>query len=169
MSEENKGSEENSYQVTSRQQVTESSALLIGKAKRTIDILVYDYDDILLPHNEITGWLTGFFLQHNQNRFRYLCSESDLLRERGRRLIELARKYSTYIKLRKIPEGLKPVNRQYMVIDAAASMQTRDHRSFDYYVHLDNRARGRQLENHFDALWQRAEGIAGIHVTGLSG
>ena len=158
-----------SYQVTTRQQVSDSSCELIAHAGRTIDILVYDYDEVLLPHVVITDLLTQFFLQHRHNQFRYLCSESDLLRERGRGLIELARKFSSFIKLRQLPDGLKPVNRQYLLVDEVASMSTRDHGSSDYFINTNDRARGRQLKNQFEELWQRSDSIPGIHVTGLSG
>ena len=156
-----------SFQVNSRQQATETSITLLGEARRTVDVLLYDYDELLLPHAEITDLLPTFFRQHQRNQFRYLCSESNILHERGGALVQLARRFSTFIKLRQLPDGLKPVNEQFLLIDSHSSMQTRDHRSSDYYVHLNNRVRGRQLEHRFEELWQRSTAVPGIHVTGL--
>ena len=99
--------------------------------------------------------------------FRYLCSESDILRERGSKLIQLARRFSTFIKLRQLTEGLKPVHQQFIVVDGESSMQTQNHGSYDYYAHLHERARARQLNNRFEELWQRSKAVPGIHITGL--
>jgi hypothetical protein len=156
------------FRITTRTEVSETSCELIQSASRTIDILVHDYDEILLPNSEIGGLLPEFFLAHRQNRFRYLCSESDLLHDRGRNLVELARKYSTFIKLRQIPEHLNSARLQFLVTDSKASMVTRTPGSHDYFVDKNDRARARKLENQFEELWQRANSIPGIHVTGLS-
>jgi hypothetical protein len=165
---ENDNSTENdSFRVDTREQVAETSTRLIQEASRSINILLYDYDDVLLPGASIDGLLSTFILQHERCRFQYLCSENSLLRERGGKLIQLARKFSTFIKLRQLPDGLKPIHEQFIVTDGNSSMLTQDHRSYDYYTHLNNRARAHKLNNRFDELWQRSEPVPGIHVTGL--
>ena len=167
MNEENNSTDNNRFQINSRLQVSETSHHLISEASRSINILLYDYDGILLPVTKIDDLLSSFIRQHERSRFRYLCSESDLLRERGGKLIKLARRFSTFIKLRQLPNGLKPVNEQFIVVDGSSSLQTQDHRSYDYYAHLNERARAHLLNNRFDELWQRSAAIPGIHVTGL--
>lgn len=167
MTEEYISTDPNRFQIKTRQQITETSCRLISEANRNINILLYDYDDILLPATKIDDLLSAFIRQHQRSRFHYLCSESDILRERGGKLIQLARRFSTYIKLRQLPEDLKPVREQFIVIDDASYMRTQDHRSNDYFVYLDERARTLQLKNQFEALWQRSDVVPGLHVTGL--
>lgn len=167
MTEEDNKTDIDRFNVNTRQQISDTSFRLMSEANRRINILLYDYDDILLPVTKIDDLLTSFIRQHERSRFHYLCSESDLLRERGGKLIQLARRFSTFITLRQLPDDLKPVREQFIVNDDKACIQTQDHRSKEYYVHLNDRARALQLNNHFDALWQRSTAVAGIHVTGL--
>ncbi len=159
--------ESNSLPITTRLEVSETSVRLLSEARRSINILVYDYDDILLPGKNIEDLLSSFLRQHERNRFRYLCSENDLLRERGSKLIQLARRFSSFIKLRQLPDGLKSVHEQFIVIDENSSLQTQDRLSPNYYAHPNERARARKLNNHFEELWQRSSAIPGVHVTGL--
>jgi len=155
------------FKVNTRQHISDTSCQLISEANRSINILLYDYDEILLPPLKIDDLLSSYIRQHERSRFHYLCSESDILRERGGKLIQLARRFSTFITLRQLPDDLKPVREQFIVNDDKACIQTQDHRSKEYYVHLNDRARALQLNNHFDALWQRSTSVPGIHVTGL--
>lgn len=167
MTEEDYKTDIDRFNVNTRQQISDTSLRLISEANRRINILLYDYDDILLPVTKIDDLLASFIRQHQRSRFHYLCSESDLLHERGGKLIKLARRFSTFITLRQLPDDLKPVREQFIVNDDRACMQTQDHRSKEYYVHLNDRARALQLNNRFDALWQRSTAVTGIHVTGL--
>ena len=167
MEEEYISTDKNRFQVNTRQKISETSCDLISRATRSINIMLYDYDDILLPVNQVDELLSSFIRQHERSRLQYLCSENDLLRERGGKLIQLARRFSTFISLRQLPDDLKPIREQFITIDGESCMQTQDHRSYDYYANLNNRARTLQLNNHFDALWQRSSAVAGVHVTGL--
>ena len=167
MSDEKNNTESNSFPVNTRLEVSETSARILSEARRSINILVYDYDDVLLPSTNISELISSFVRQHEKNRFRYLCSESDLLRDRGSKLIQLARRFSSFIKLRQLPDGLKSAHEQFIVVDESLSMQTQDRLSHNYYAHLNERARARKLNNHFEELWQRSSAIPGVHVTGL--
>lgn len=167
MIEENNNSDSNSFQINTRHQASEISYRLLDEASRSINILLYDYDETLLPVTKIDDLLSSFITKHERCVFRYLCSESDILHERGSKLIQLARRFSTFIKLRQLTDGLKPVQQQFIVVDGESSMQTQNHRSYDYYAHLNERARARQLNNRFEELWQRSRAVPGIHVTGL--
>jgi hypothetical protein len=167
MTEEYISTDKNRFPVKSRQHISETSCRLISEAVRNINILLYDYEDTLLPQAKIDDLLASFIRQHQRNRFRYLCSESDLLRERGGKLIHLARRFSTFIQLRQLPDDLKPQHEQFIVVDSKHCLQAQDHRTFDYFATLNNRVRALQLNNHFEALWQRSSAVTGIQVTGL--
>ena len=167
MTADNSNIDNDRFPVNTREEVSETSTRLIQEASRSINILLYDYDEVLLPTGKIDDLLSSFIRQHERCRFQYLCSENSILRERGGKLIQLARKFSTFIKLRQLPDGLKPIHEQFIITDGNSSMLTQDHRSYEYYAHLNNRARAHKLNNRFDELWQRSEPVPGIHVTGL--
>ena len=167
MEEEYISTDKNRFQINTRQHISDTCCDLISQARRNINIMLYDYDDILLPVTRVDELLSSFIRQHERSRFHYLCSESDILRERGGKLIQLARRFSTFITLRQLPDDLKPIREQFITIDGESCMKTQDHRSYEYYANLENRARTLQLNNHFEALWQLSSAVAGIHVTGL--
>ena len=167
MTDEKNNTESSSYPISTRLGVAETRVRVLSEATRSINILVFDYDDILLPSTNIDDLTSSFVRQHERNRFRYLCSESDILRERGSKLIQLARRFSTYVKLRQLPDGLKAVHEQFIVIDNKSSLQTQDRTSHNYYAHINERGRAHKLNNLFEELWQRSSAIKGVHVTGL--
>jgi hypothetical protein len=167
MTDENDDTDSNSFPLNTRLEVSEASVRLLEEASRSINILVYDYDDTLLPSTNMDELVSSFVRLHERNRFHFLCSESDLLRERGSKLIKLARRFSSFIKLKQLPDGMKQAHEQFIVIDENSSMQTQDRLSHNYYAHLNDRARARKLNNHFEELWQRSSAIQGVHVTGL--
>jgi len=167
MTADNDHTDNDRFPVNTREEVSETSIRLIKKASRSINILLYDYDEVLLPGSKIDDLLSTFIRQHERCRFQYLCSENDILHERGGKLILLARKFSTFIKLRQLPDDLQSIQEQFIVIDGNTSMITQDHRSYDYYARFNDRARAHKLNNRFEELWQRSEPVPGIHVTGL--
>ena len=75
------------FRIDNRQQASAASIELIGMAQREINILVHDFDEVVLPPAEIAELLSRFITGHAQNRVRYLCSEHSRLHERGARLV----------------------------------------------------------------------------------
>ncbi len=159
--------ENDRFPVNSREDVSATSRRLIGDAHRNINILLFDYDEVLLPAAHIEELLSDFFLQHERCRVHYLCAEHDILRERGGKLIQLARKFSTFIKLRQLPDELGSSHEQFIIADDLHSLRTQDYRSYDYFANFNDRSRAHKLNNHFAELWQRSGPVPGIHVTGL--
>jgi hypothetical protein len=60
MTDENNNTESNSFPINTRIEVSETSVRLLSEANRSINILVYDYDDILLPTTDIDELLSSF-------------------------------------------------------------------------------------------------------------
>ena len=161
--------ERRSERTNDRRQATALSLELITRATRHLDILVYDYDEVLLPPAELAEQLTRFMHEHEHNVFRLLCSETRHLREKGGSLIELARRFSSFIKLRQVPEEYRPVTEQFILSDDNASLRQHDFTAPGYFASFNDRATVRPLHNRFEELWQRSAAVPGIHVTGLSG
>lgn len=158
-----------SLRTSNRIEASELSLELLGSARRHLDVLVYDYDDVLMPGARIQELLTRFMHEHERNQFRLLCSETRHLREKGGSLIELAHRFSTFIKLRQIPEEYRPVTDQFIIADDHASLRQHDFTAPSYFVSFNDRASVRPLHNRFEELWQRSAAVPGIHATGLSG
>mgnify|MGYP003573248127 FL=1 len=70
MEEEYISTDKNRFQINTRQQISETSCDLISEANRSINIMLYDYDDILLPASRIDELLSSFIRQHERSRFR---------------------------------------------------------------------------------------------------
>lgn len=161
--------ERRSERTNDRREATSLSGELLSQAKRHLDILVYDYDEVLLPPAVLADQLSRFMHENERNEFRLLCSETRHLHEKGGSLIELARRFSSFIKLRQIPEEYRPVTEQFILVDDNASLRQHDFTAPGYFASFNDRATVRPLHNRFEELWQRSAAVPGIHVTGLSG
>jgi len=56
---QNNSTENDSFTVNTREQVSETSTRLIQEASRSINILLYDYDEVLLPASKIDNLLSN--------------------------------------------------------------------------------------------------------------
>lgn len=162
------GNQRRSIRTGNRLEASELSLEVLSSARRRLDILVYDYDNILLPSADMQELLTHFMHEHDRNQFRLLCSETRHLHDKGGTLIDLAKRFSSFIKLRQIPEEYRPVTDQFIIADDNASLRQHDFTATSYFASFNDRASVRPLHNRFEELWQRSAAVPGIHVTGLS-
>ena len=162
------GVEPSYRRVDDRIAAAEASLALFGEARHELSLLVRDFDDSLHPPG-FEQLLAGFIRGHSRNRIRYLCADTAHLREQGARLVDLARRFSSYVSLRQVPAEYLPVNEQYILLDDHGYLRQGDLSTARYFLCRHDRATVRRLRNHFDEMWQRAHEVPGIHVTGLSG
>ena len=153
----------------SRSEASELALEILESAERRIDVLLHDFDEVILPPAQVAGLLTRFMRRHDHNRFRLLLADTRHLHEKGMALIELARRFSTFIKLRQVAEEYQPVTEQFIIGDDHMSLRQHDFTATSYFASFKDRASARPLQRRFDELWQRSAAVPGIHVTGLSG
>ena len=166
---ETTGSKRRSIRTGNRAEASELAHEIIETADRRIDVLLHDFDEVMLPTEQLTDMLARFMRKHDHNQFRLLLAETRHLTEKGGALIEFARRFSSFVKLRKVAEEYHPVSEQFIIGDDHMSLRQHDFTAPSYFASFNDRASARTLQRRFDELWQRSGAVPGIHVTGLSG
>ena len=127
---------------------------LLPQGRRTLRILAPELDHELLSRDEVTSALAAMVRVSPMTRIRVLLADSSAAIQRGHRLVQLARRFSSYIEMRLIedPESSGPA---WLVLDEQAVIQRPDYRSY-----TDGRVCGLdpdagRLCREFDEMWER--------------
>ena len=100
-------------------------------------------------------------------RVRVLVQDSARAAREGHRLVELARRLSTYIELRKPHDDHRNLIESFLVADERAVLYRKEADRFEGYADLDNPLEARRLLRTFDEIWQRANPDSEMRRLGL--
>jgi hypothetical protein len=85
----------------------------------------------------------------------------------GSRVIDLARKFSSYVKVRKLPPEYSDSAEVFIVADLEHCLYLQSAGSFPARYSRHSPGQARQLDHRFRKLWERSVQIAGLHPVGL--
>ena len=130
---------------------------LISQARHNIDLFTPDLDPRILNSKKIAQAITHFVKVSPNSRFRILVSDPSIAIKQGHQLIELARRFSSFISIRETNEEYRTTPFNLMMVDSKALI-FRPHANeyqaiVDYNASYDCR---RHLE-FFNLVWERSE------------
>lgn len=102
-----------------------------------------------------------------RNELRFLVEDEEFVIKVNSRLVALARQFSSYIKVRVIPEELIKRQEMFMVCDAAGYLHQPSIERPTGFTNPSDRGTARRLGRHFTDLWDRSEPPGELFVTGL--
>ncbi len=83
------------------------------------------------------------------------------------RMVELARRFGSFIKLRALAPEEAPPRECYLLFDAAAVVHQPDREECRFRVHTRALALARRLQADFEGRWPHAAPLPGVHTLGL--
>lgn len=131
---------------------------LLGNARRTVRILAPHLDLALLSREPVSRALAEMTRVSRFTNIRMLFADSLLAMKHGHRLIELSRRFPSYINLRLLPEDQRDQQAAWMVVDERHLLwRPSHHRYADGLLLPDEPERSSQLCRKFDEWWERAQ------------
>ena len=143
---------------------TNSSAALslISQARRTIDLFTHNLDPRILDTPEIASAISNFVKVSPNSRLRILLCDPTLVVKQGHRLIELSRKFSSFISIRQTHEEYISTPFSFLISDETALLFRPHANEYNAIVNYDTKHDCRHHLDFFNEVWQRSEPVSEI-------
>ncbi len=131
---------------------------LLAQTRRSVRILAPHLDLALLNREPVSRALANLTRVSRFTDIRILFCDSMLALKHGHRLIELARRFPSYIGLRLLPLEQRDVRDAWLLCDDTALLWRPDHHRYDNgLLESPNLDRSQKLLRDFDGWWERAQ------------
>lgn len=129
---------------------------MLQQAQDTVRISSSLLNPAIFNDEQIRVALSGFARRSRSAEVQILVSNAKVLGQRGHRLLELSRRLSTSVIMRKLELAEHQNQGEYLLVDACGVIEfgltERDPASINFC----DRARNKNLAEQFDPLWQKS-------------
>lgn len=150
------------YALGSRDDNRQAAALLAGQARRQIELFSPDLEPMLYDQTPFIEALTQLCLSSPRARVRVLAKNFDRAVKDGHRLVELARRLSSYVELRKVHSDYQENNETFLLVDDYGRLHRRHSPRFEGSFSCKAPLEVRRLRAFFDEVWERSEPVADL-------
>lgn len=145
------------FTLGSRYDNRQAAALLAAQARRQIDLFTPDLEPALYDQSPFLDALTQLCLSSPRARIRVLAKDFERTIKDGHRLVELARRLSSYMELRKVHTDYQENNESFLLVDDYGLLHRRHAARFDGSFSCKAPLEVRRLRAFFDEVWDRSE------------
>ncbi len=130
-------------------------ATLAAQTRHTLEILTPDFNPTLYDTDDVFHAVQQLALvRQGRLPVRILLFDKETLVYRGQRIIELARRLSSDIQIRAVPDELTEQCDRMILADSVGYCLTRSHDPRLTLVDFNSSGEVRRLRRHFDQLWE---------------
>ncbi len=137
--------------------VRETSVDLVRRARHSVDLFSHQLDPHLYDTSEFADALRKLVVGSRRARVRVLVREVAPLVARGHRLIDLARRLSSFMEIRVPAPEHQDTADAWLVVDGCHYLHRRSGARHEATAAFDNARRARQLTFRFEEIWARAQ------------
>ncbi|MFN2310179.1 MAG: hypothetical protein ABR553_10695, partial [Gammaproteobacteria bacterium] len=145
------------YALEGRDDNRRAAALLAAQARRRIDLFTPDLEPALYDQTAFLDGLVQLCLNSPRARVRVLAKDFERALKDGHRLVELARRLSSYIELRRVHPDYQENNESFLIADDHGLLHRRHAPRFDGSFSCKTPLEVRRLRAVFDEIWDRSE------------
>lgn len=145
------------YALATRDDNRQAASLLTGQARRQIDLFTPDLEPALYDQTPFLDALTQLCLSSPRARVRVLAKDFERTLKDGHRIVELARRLSSYVELRKVHSDYQENNETFLLVDDYGLLHRRHAPRFEGTFSCKAPLEVRRLRAFFDEVWDRSE------------
>ena len=148
--------DEQRLSLTTAEQNRKMSIALVIQARYTLDIVCRDLDHTLYDNEGFYNAVKQLATSSPKAKIRILIQDSNKAVKNGHRIVELARKLTSFIKIRIQGKRFKEFNEAWLIVDGKAWIR-RSHA--DKYIANVNYSSEQQLIdtlNNFNSMWDES-------------
>lgn len=138
--------------VVGRDAAIAAIANVMGRARNELAILSYRFEPTLYGDAGIVEIFSRLALRHERVRIRILVNEPDQAMRRAHRLVEFARKLTSRIEFRQLPEDQRGIVEDCVIADSTSVWSRDNPEQLESRV-VDSALEARLQLRRFDPLW----------------
>jgi hypothetical protein len=150
------GEDAREIRLDSRADNQRVAAALVSQAVRTLDIFSRDLEAEIYDQPDFLDGIKALALRSQHVRIRILLQDPAPVVRDGHRLVEMARRLSSFIEIRRPSHDYRDYNEAFMIVDGTALLHRRLAERYEGLACFKQPLRARELVNFFDEVWQRA-------------
>jgi len=135
---------------------TQTTLKLITSAHLQLRVFSQELDRRVWNDPGIVELLRSFALRSPRAELRVLVNRPQAAAQRGHRLVELARRLPSRIRLRELLEERRAMAEEYAIADEYALLHKRRHDDLDAVWHTHAPLEAREQRRRFDLLWEES-------------
>jgi len=133
-----------------------AAVLLAGQSRRTLDILTHDLEPALYDQQAFLDSVRALALRGRHSRIRILVQDSGRAVREGHRMIELARRLTTYIHIRKPHPDDRDHPEAFVIADGRGVLHRTLATRYEGTICCNAPLQVRDLQRFFDEAWERS-------------
>jgi hypothetical protein len=130
---------------------------MASQALRSLDIFTYDLDPYLYDQLPFIDAVKQLALSSQYSGIRILLQDNHKVQQEGHRLLELARRLTSSIEIRRPDTAHLGHGENFLVADQTGYVHRSLHDLYEGRVDFNDRLYSRQLSTFFTEAWERGE------------
>jgi len=133
------------------------STKLANQAMYQLDVFTHNLDARIYDHADFIEAVRSIAVHNERAKIRFLVIEPDFATKHGHRLIELARRLTSSIEIRRVHPDYAAYSECYLLADRRGVIQRKLASRYEAIVNFNNPALASELSGHFKEVWERSQ------------
>jgi hypothetical protein len=142
--------------LTTREENRVATYTLVQQAKRTIHIFSHQLDPLIYGEKRLVDAIAQLAIRSRHSKIHILVKETQAMTKNGHRIIEIARRVSSNIQIRKVNEDYQNIAYAFCAVDEIGliyqKVATRYEANLDFHASKE----ARTLIKKFNEIWRKS-------------
>ena len=130
---------------------------LVSQGGRSLDIFSRDLEPRIYDIPDFADAVRALAVKTRDMRVRILVIDPDFIIKHGHRLIELARRLTSHMEIRKVHEDYCNNPEAYLVVDNRGLLHRKLASRYEAVVNFNNPMTATELHHQFTEMWERSK------------
>jgi hypothetical protein len=129
---------------------------LVNQANHRLDVFTRDLDPRVFDTEEFIDAVRSLAVKDNKSRIRFLVIDPDKAIKLGHRLLELSRRLTSTMEIRRVHEDYNANPESYLIVDGRGLMHRKQATRYEAVVNFNNPSEATNLVHHFNEVWEHS-------------
>ena len=150
------------YALATRDDNRRAAALLATRTRRQLELFTPDLEPALYDQTDFVEALARLVVDNPRARIRILAKDLERILREGHRLVELGRRLSSYVEIRRVHEDYRDDNQSFLLTDDYGLLHRRFAARFEGSLSCKAPLEVRRLRALFNEIWDCSEPDANL-------
>jgi len=129
---------------------------LVSQASHRLDVFTRDLDPRIFDNAEFIDAVRALAVKDNKARIRFLVIDPDKAIKSGHRLLDLSRRLTSMLEIRKVHEDYSANSESYLIVDVRGLLHRKLASRYDGVANFNNPSESMNLIHHFNEVWEHS-------------